>query len=177
YKVEFSVSVSTPPVVVTYHDLHITESTGAKLVSRYGKTSTPDGGSFTLSLEKEAGYEDCEPTVYYKRGRFGEWKELKLDEVSGYYQIRGVYTDIYVKVSGDGIWPVSNEEVEAQEVKVYARNGAIVVSTPSLMDVQVISLTGSVVAADKVAGQREFRNLAEGIYVVRVGEEIVKIKL
>ena len=177
YKVEFSVSVSTPPVVVTYHDLHITESTGAKLVSRYGKTSTPDGGSFTLSLEKEEGYEDCEPTVYYKRGRFGEWKELKLDEVSGYYQIRSVYTDIYVKVSGDGIWPVSNEEVEAQEVKVYTRNGAIIVSTPSLMDVQIISMTGSVVAADKVAGQREFRNLAEGIYVVRVGEEIVKVRL
>ena len=177
YNVEFSVSVSTPPVVVTYHDLHITESVGAKLVSRYDKTSTPDGGSFTLSLEKEEGYEDCEPTVYYKRGRFGEWKELKLDEVSGYYQIRSVYTDIYVKVSGDGIWPVSNEKVEAQEVKVYTQNGAIIVSTPSLMDVQIISMTGSVVAADKVAGQREFRNIAEGIYVVRVGEEIVKVRL
>lgn len=173
----FTVTVDIPPVVITYHDLYITESTGAKLVSRYGKTSTPDGGSFTLSLEKEEGYEDCEPTVYYKRGRFGEWKELKLDEVSGYYQIRSVYTDIYVKVSGDGIWPVSNEEVEAQEVKVYTQNGAIIVSTPSLMDVQIISMTGSVVAADKVAGQREFRNLAEGIYVVRVGEEIVKVRL
>lgn len=102
---------------------------------------------------------------------------MKLDEVSGYYQIRSVYTDIYVKVSGDGIWPVSNEEVEAQEVKVYTRNGAIIVSTPSLMDVQIISMTGSVVAADKVAGQREFRNIAEGIYVVRVGEEVVKVRL
>lgn len=170
-------TVAEPPVVITYHDLHITESVGAKLVSRNGKDRTPDGGSFTLSLEKEEGYEDCEPTVYYKRGRFGEWKELKLDEVSGYYQIRSVYTDIYVKVSGDGIWPVSNEEVEAQEVKVYTQNGAIVVSTPSLMDVQIISMTGSVVAADKVAGQREFRNLAEGIYVVRVGDKIVKVRL
>ena len=170
-------TVAEPPVVITYHDLHITESVGAKLVSRNGKDRTPDGGSFTLSLEKEEGYEDCEPTVYYKRGRFGEWKELKLDEVSGYYQVRSVYTDIYVKVSGDGIWPVSNEEVEAQEVKVYTQNGAIVVSTPSLMDVQIISMTGAQVAADKVAGQREFRNLAEGIYVVRVGEEIVKVRL
>ncbi len=176
-KATCKVKVRNPPVIITYHDLHITESTGAKLVSRYDKKRTPDGGSFTLSLEKEEGYEDCEPTVYYKRGRFGEWKELKLDEVSGYYQIRSVYTDIYVKVSGDGIWPVSNEEVEAQEVKVYTQNGAIIVSTPSLMDVQIISMTGSVVAADKVAGQREFRNLAEGIYVVRVGEDIVKVRL
>lgn len=170
-------TVAEPPVVITYHDLHITESVGAKLVSRNGKDRTPDGGSFTLSLEKEEGYEDCEPTVYYKRGRFDDWKELKLDEVSGYYQIRSVYTDIYVKVSGDGIWPVSNEEVEAQEVKVYTQNGAIVVSTPSLMDVQIISMTGAQVAADKVAGQREFRNLAEGIYVVRVGDKIVKVRL
>ena len=164
-------------IIVDYNDLHIIKSTGAKLTSRYNKMRTKDGGSFTLSLEKEPGYEDCEPTVYYKRGRFGEWKELKLDEVSGYYQVRSVYTDIYVKVSGDGIWPVSNEEVEAQEVKVYTQNGAIVVSTPSLMDVQIISMTGAQVAADKVAGQREFRNLAEGIYVVRVGEEIVKVRL
>ena len=168
---------SVPSVVVTYHDLYITESVGAKLVSRYGKDRTPDGGSFTLSLEKEAGYENCNPTVFYKRGRFDEWKELKIDEVSGYYQIRNVYTDIYVKVSGDGIWGVSNEEVEAQEVKVYTQNGAIVVVTPSVMNVQVVSMTGSVVAADKVAGQREFRNLAEGVYIMRVGDKIVKIRL
>ena len=167
----------TPPVEVTYHDLNIIKSEGAKLVSRHDKKRTPNGGSFTLSLEKEEGYEDCEPTVYFKRGRFGEWNELKLDEVSGYYQIRNVTTDIYVKVSGDGIWPVSNEDIETQEVKVYTQNGAIVVSTPSIMDVQIISMTGVQVAADKVAGQREFRNLAEGIYIVRVGEEIVKVRL
>ena len=163
-------------IIVSYHDLHIIKSVGAKLVSRYDKKRTPDGGSFTLSLEKEEGYEDCEPTVYYKRGRFGEWKEVKQD-INGLYQIRSVYTDIYVKVSGDGIWPVSNEEVEAQEVKVYTQNGAIVVVTPSVMDVQVVSMTGSVVAADKVAGQREFRNLVEGVYIVRVEDEIVKVRL
>ena len=163
--------------VIDRHKLILIKSEGAKLSSRHDKMTTEDNGSFTVSLEKEPGYEDCEPTVYYKRGRFGEWKELKLDEVSGYYQIRSVYTDIYVKVSGDGIWPVSNEEVEAQEVKVYTQNGAIVVVTPSVMDVQVVSMTGSVVAADKVAGQREFRNLVEGVYIVRVEDEIVKVRL
>ena len=163
--------------VIDRHKLILIKSEGAKLSSRYNKMTTGDNGSFTVSLEKEPGYEDSEPTVYYKRGRYGEWQVLKFDEVSEYYQIRNVFSDIYVKVSGDGIWPVSNEEVEAQEVKVYTRNGAIAVSTPSLMDVQVISLTGSVVAADKVAGQREFRNLAEGVYIVRVGDKIVKVRL
>lgn len=102
---------------------------------------------------------------------------MKFDEVSSYYQIRSVYSDIYVKVSGDSIWPISNEEVEAQDVKVYAQNGAIVVSTLSMMDVQTISMTGSVVAADKVDRLHKFHNLAEGFYVVRVGEEIVKVIL
>lgn len=166
--------VSAP---VEYHDLHITQSVGAKLVSRHDKGRTPDGGSFTLSLEKESGYEDCNPAVYVKRGRFGEWKELKIDEVSGYYQIRSVYTDIYVKVSGDGIWPVSNEEIEAQEVKVYTTNGKLVVVTPQPTDVQVVSMAGSLVATEKVSGQREFPNLAGGVYIVRAGEEVFKVKV
>lgn len=170
-------SKEEPVAPIEYHDLHIAKSVGAKLVSRYDKNRTPDGGSFTLSLEKEEGYEGCEPTVYYKRGRLEDWKELKLDEVSGYYQIRNVYTDIYVKVSGDGIWPVSNEEVEAQEVKVYTLDHKIVVSTPSMMDVQIISMTGVQVASDKVARQREFHNISEGIYIVKVGDKIIKVKL
>lgn len=168
---------SVPSVVVTYHDLYITESVGAKLVSRHGKDRTPDGGSFTLSLEKEAGYENCNPTVFYKRGRFDEWKELKIDEVSGYYQIRNVYTDIYVKVSGDGIWGVSNEEMNVQDVKIYSRNGSIVVNTPSVMDVNIVSIGGLQVATGKVAGQREFNNLTKGIYIVRAGEKVVKVRV
>lgn len=168
---------SVPSVVVTYHDLYITESVGAKLVSRHGKDRTPDGGSFTLSLEKEAGYENCNPTVFYKRGRFDEWKELKIDEVSGYYQIRNVYTDIYVKVSGDGIWGVSNEEMNVQDVKIYSCNGSIVVNTPSVMDVNIVSIGGLQVATGKVAGQREFNNLTKGIYIVRAGEKVVKVRV
>lgn len=164
-------------IPVSYYDLHITESVGAKLVSRYGKDRVAEGGSFTLSLEKEPGYEDCNPTVYIKRGRFANWKKLKFDEVSGYYQIRSVYTDIYVKVSGDGIWPVGNEQIETQEVKVYTTDGKLVVVTPQPMDVQVVSMAGALVAAGKVTGQYEFTDLAEGVYIVRTGDAIMKVRL
>jgi len=166
-----------PPVFTTYYDLYITQSIGAKLVSRHGKDQVEEGGSFTLSLEKEEGYEDCNPTVYVKRGRSGEWQEVKLDEVSGYYQIRDVYTDIYVKVSGDGIYPVGNESIETSDTKVYSFNGKIVVETAQPKEVYVVTLAGAVVANAQVVGKQTFDNLATGVYIVRAGETIVKLQV
>ena len=165
------------PEFTTYYDLHITQSVGAKLVSRHGKDQVEEGGSFTLSLEKEEGYEDCNPTVYVKRGRSGEWQEVKLDEVSGYYQIRDVYTDIYVKVSGDGIYPVGNESIETSDTKVYSLNGMIVVETAQPKEVYVVTLAGAVVANAQVVGKQTFDNLATGVYIVRAGETIVKLQV
>lgn len=165
------------PEFTTYYDLHITQSVGAKLVSRHGKDQVEEGGSFTLSLEKEEGYEDCNPTVYVKRGRSGEWQEVELDEVSGYYQIRDVYTDIYVKVSGDGIYPVGNEGIETSDTKVYSLNGKIVVETAQPKEVYVVTLAGAVVANAQVVGKQTFDNLATGVYIVRAGETIVKLQV
>ena len=166
-----------PAVVVTYYDLNITKSEGATLISRHGKDHVEAGGSFTLSLEIDDAYAGAEPTVYVKRGRSGEWQAIKIDEVSGFYQIRNVQTDIYVKVSGDGIWPVANENISKEDVRAYAQANKIIVITPEPTDVQIISMAGAVVAADKVTGQREFANLAEGVYIVRMGETIVKLQV
>ena len=165
------------PVFTTYYDLHITQSVGATLVSRHDKDQVEEGGSFTLSLEKEEGYEDCNPTVYVKRGRSGEWQEVELDEVSGYYQIRDVYTDIYVKVSGDGIYPVGNESIETSDTKVYSLNGKIVVETAQPEEVYVVTMAGAVVANERVVGMHTFDNLAEGVYIVRAGETVVKLQV
>lgn len=166
-----------PPVFTTYYDLYITQSIGAKLVSRHDKDQVEEGGSFTLSLEKEEGYEDCNPTVYVKRGRSGEWQEVELDEVSGYYQIRDVYTDIYVKVSGDGIYPVGNESIEASDTKVYSISGKIVVETAQPEEVYVVTMAGAVVANERVVGKHTFDNLAEGVYIIRAGETVVKLQV
>lgn len=166
-----------PAVVVTYYDLNIMKSEGATLISRHGKDRVEAGGSFTLSLEIDEAYEGAEPTVYVKRGRSAEWQAIKIDEVSGFYQIRNVQTDIYVKVSGDGIWPVANENISKEDVRAYSQPNKIIVITPEPTDVQIISMAGAVVAADKVTGQREFANLAEGVYIVRMGETIVKLQV
>ena len=166
-----------PAVVVTYYDLNITKSEGATLISRHGKDHVEAGGSFTLSLEIDDAYAGAEPTVYVKRGRSAEWQAIKIDEVSGFYQIRNVQTDIYVKVSGDGIWPVANENISKEDVRAYAQPNKIIVITPEPTDVQIISMAGAVVATDKVTGQREFANLAEGVYIVRMGETVVKLQV
>ena len=166
-----------PAVVVTYYDLNIMKSEGATLISRHGKDRVEAGGSFTLSLEIDEAYEGAEPTVYVKRGRSAEWQAIKIDEVSGFYQIRNVQTDIYVKVSGDGIWPVANETISKEDVRAYSQPNKIIVITPQPTDVQIISMAGAVVATDKVTGHREFANLAEGVYIVRMGETIVKLQV
>lgn len=160
-----------------YNDLILYESDGATLSSRHNKMRVRDGGSFTVSLKIDEAYAGAEPIVYVKRGRGGDWTPWKLDEVSGYYQIRNVQTDIYVKVMGDGIWVVGNEDITATDARAYAQPNKIVVITPEPTNVQIISMAGAVVATDKVTGQREFANLSEGVYIVRMGETVVKLQV
>ena len=163
--------------VVTYDDLKILQREVATLFSRHGKYRVEAGGSFTPSLEIYEAYECVETTVYVNRGRSAEWQAIKIDEVSGFYQIRNVQTDIYVKVSGDGIWPVANETISKEDVRAYSQPNKIIVITPQPTDVQISSMACAVVATDKVTGQREFANLAEGVYIVRMGETIVKLQV
>ena len=78
---------------------------------------------------------------------------------------------------GDGIWVVGNEDITATDARAYAQPNKIVVITPQPTDVQIISMAGAVVATDKVTGQREFANLTEGVYIVRMGETVVKLQV
>ena len=159
-----------------WNDLIIYESEGATLKSRYDKMRVKDGGKFTLSLTIDEAYAGAEPVVYYRRGRGGDWTPLKIS-INGLYHVDNVYTDIYVKVMGDSIWVVGNEDITATDARAYAQPNKIVVITPQPTDVQIISMAGAVVATDKVTGQREFANLTEGVYIVRMGETVVKLQV
>ena len=150
---------------------------GLELFSRRDKKTTWAGGSFTVyykhnDVVNEGGYR-----VFIKRGKHADYEEVKLDEVSGYYQIRNVQSDIYVRLYyGTGL-PVANEEITATDARAYAQANKIVVITPEPTDVQIISMAGAVVATDQVTGQREFANLAEGVYIVRMGETVIKLQV
>lgn len=156
------------------------DAEGLKLFSRHDKKYTKAGGSFTVWYEKDgvknAEYGDYR--IYISRnGANGNYTELKLDEVSDYFQIRNVQSDIYVRIYYGTGFPVANEEITATDVRAYAQANKIVVITPEPTDVQIISMAGAVVATDQVIGQREFANLAEGVYVVRMGETVIKLQV
>ena len=155
----------------------IYDEEGLELFSRHNKKYTKAGSSFTIWYEHNGVANDGEYRIFIRRGRSGDWTELKIDTVSDYYQIRNVQTDIYVKIYGLNGYPVANEEISATEARAYAQANKIVVITPEPTDVQIISMAGAVVATDKVTGQREFGNLTAGIYIVRMGETVVKLQV
>ena len=150
---------------------------GIELLSRHDKKTTWEGGSFTVyykhdGIENDGGYR-----VFIRRGDYGDkWEEIEQD-ITGYYQIRNVYSNIYVKLYYGTGFPVANEEISATEARAYAQANKIVVITPEPTDVQIISMTGAVVATDQVTGQHEFANLMEGIYIVRMGDTVVKLQV
>ena len=152
------------------------DAEGLVLYSLHDKRYTKAGSSFTIWFEKHGEVNEG-ARVFISNRANGEYKEVKLDEVSGYYQIRNVQSNIYVKLYTEEGFPVANESIEATDARAYAQANKIVVITPEPTDVQIISMAGAVVATAQVAGQQEFANLAEGVYIVRMGKEIIKLQV
>ena len=152
------------------------DAEGLVLYSLHDKRYTKAGSSFTIWFEKHGEVNEG-ARVFISNRANGEYKEVKLDEVSGYYQIRNVQSNIYVKLYTEEGFPVANETIEATDARAYAQANKIVVITPEPTDVQIISMAGAVVATAQVAGQQEFANLAEGVYIVRMGKEILKLQV
>ena len=152
------------------------DAEGLVLYSLHDKRYTKAGSSFTIWFEKHGEVNEG-ARVFISNRANGEYKEVKLDEVSGYYQIRNVQSNIYVKLYTEEGFPVANETIEATDARAYAQANKIVVITPEPTDVQIISMAGAVVASAQVAGQQEFANLAEGVYIVRMGKEIIKLQV
>ena len=150
---------------------------GLELFSRHDKKYTKAGGSFTVWYEKDGVANAGGYRIFWSNRANGDYKEVKFDSVSEYFQIRNVQSNVYVKIYAADGFPVGNEEISAADYRAYAQPNKIVVITPQPTDVQIISMAGAVVATDKVTGQREFTNLTEGVYIVRMGETVVKLQV
>ena len=150
---------------------------GLELFSRHDQKYTKAGGSVTVWYEKDGVANAGGYRIFWSNRANGEYKEVKFDTVSEYFQIRNVQSDVYVKIYAADGFPVGNEEISAADYRAYAQPNKIVVITPQPTDVQIISMAGAVVATDKVTGQREFANLTEGVYIVRMGETVVKLQV
>lgn len=153
------------------------DAEGLVLFSRHDKRYAEVGGSFTVYYEKDGEVNAGDYRIFWSKSANGEYKEVKFDEVSGYYQIRNVQSDVYVKIYGRDGFPVSNEAIEATEARAYAQANKIIVVTHEPMDVQIVSMAGAVVGNAKVTGQQEFGNLTEGVYIVRLGDTVVKLQV
>ena len=124
---------------------------------------------------------ECDTTgmrFEYKRGLFGYWKDLKeLEGVQpGEYIIKNIYTDIYIRALDATLpeeEPTGIEDVEG--IKAYAKDGSIYVYTPNREEVTIIGMSGAIIKHAEQIGLQSY-NVSRGIYIVRIGEKVFKLK-
>lgn len=143
----------------------------------FSKNPVKEGGTISIYVEKdEENYTFENFKVYYKDGYYGNWKELEESTQPGEYKIQNIWNHIYVKAEGsEQKNPTGIEEVEG--VKVYTKDGSLFVQTAQREQVIVISMTGAVVKNEEQIGLKQYHGLNPGIYVVRVGEQVFKVRL
>ena len=124
---------------------------------------------------------ECDTTgmrFEYKRGLFGYWQDLKaLEGVQpGEYIIKNIYTDIYIRALDATLpeeEPTGIEDLEG--VKAYAKDGSIYVYTPNREEVTIISMSGAIIKHAEQVGLQSY-NVNRGIYIVRIGDKVFKLK-
>ena len=141
----------------------------------FNKNVVREGNQASVYVKIEEGYDAEHMKLWFKRSLYGYWEELEEDVQPGEYIIYNVYTDIYVKATDVEKDPTGIEEIEG--VKVYAQNGSIYVYTPNRLPVWIVSMTGAVVRNEEQVGLQQYDRLNQGIYIVRVGEQVFKIRL
>ena len=70
-------------------------------------------------------------------------------------------------------YPKRNRDLEG--VKAYAKEGSIYVYTPNREQVTIISMSGTIIKHAEQVGLQSY-NVSRGIYIVRIGEKVFKLK-
>ena len=124
---------------------------------------------------------ECDTTgmrFEYKRGLFGYWQDLKeLEGVQpGEYIIKNIYTDIYIRALDATLpeeEPTGLDDLEC--IQAYAKEGSIYVYTPNREEVTIVSMSGAILKHEEQIGWQSY-DVNRGIYIVRVGEKVFKLK-
>lgn len=148
-----------------------TDEVCAGVELEYSREVVKGGQSTIVTVNVEKGYDASALKLSYKEGMYGEWKPLTLNK-DGQYQIKNIWNDIYVRAEG----VVTGMEDIDGTARVYAKDGSLYIYTPQQDDIAVISMTGSVVKRTKQIGLQSYP-LNQGIYVVRVGEQVFKVRV
>ena len=156
-----------------YYNICVEECEGAMV-----ETSTNvvrEGNSVTFTIDIAEGYDAENMVVKFKRSLFGYW-ETATPDADGTYQIRNIYTDIYIMVEGVAEeTPTGIEQIEGAQV--YTRDGSLFIQTPQPEQVLVISASGAILKNERFAGLRQFDNLSRGVYIICIGNERFKVRI
>lgn len=110
----------------------------------------------------------------FRRGIDEAWEELTPSTEANVFVITGIESDIYLK--GTDAVPTGTEEALSETTRVYTQDGMLYVYTAQQEEVSVISMVGAVVKRTQQIGLQSYL-LNQGIYVVRVGEQVFKVRV
>ena len=156
-----------------YYNIMVEECEGVTVES--STNVVREGQSMTFTIDIAEGYTSENMTVKVKRSLFG-YTEVIEPNNEGIYEIKNIYTDIYITVDGveeEEETPTGMEDIE--EAKVYAKEGSIYVQTPKQEQVQIISISGAVLKNETQVGLQRY-DLPRGIYIICIGEERFKVR-
>ena len=155
-----------------YYNIYVEECEGVTV-----ETSTNvvrEGNSMSFTVEVAEGYTAENMTVKVKRSLFGYTDVIEPNE-EGKYEIRNIYTEIYITVEGvEKETPTGIEEITG--VKVYTKDGSLYVQTPKQEQVVIISISGAVIKNETQIGLQRY-DLPRGIYIICIGGERVKVRI
>ena len=162
------------PVIPNYSDyynIYVDECEGVTV-----ETSTnvvKEGNSMSFTIGVADGYTVEDMVVKLKRSLFGYTEILEPNE-NGKYEVRNIWTEIYITVEGvEKETPTGIEEIAGS--KVYAKEGSIYVLTPKQEQVVVISISGAIVKNETQIGLKRY-DLPRGIYIIGIDEERYKVR-
>lgn len=178
-------SKENPHAVTLYHYFTISEPApeptyyGITLLSVEGATTSPaagtyweiKGSSFSFSLTLDPDYDQSQPIVK------ANGTEVTPD-ANGTYTIASIDGDITITVEGVAEnTPTGNAEVEESDVKVWAADGQLHLSIPTVKHVWIYAFNGNLIRSfEEVAGDVTV-SLNKGSYVIVVGEKRYKVAL
>lgn len=132
-----------------------------------------DNGTTKVYLTIEPNYNAKNAHYMFRRGIHEAWEELTPSTEANVFVITGIESNIYLKAT-DAI-STGMEDIDGT-ARIYTKDGSLYIYTPQQDDITVVSMTGAVVKRTKQIGLQSYP-LNQGIYVVRVGEQVFKVRV
>ena len=169
--------IHKPQHPIKYYNIYV-DTICPGLNVEVSKDVVQEGHQVSAYLTIQAECDTTGMRFEYKRGLFGYWKDLKeLEGVQpGEYIIKNIYTDIYIRALDATLpeeEPTGIDDLEG--VKAYAKDGSIYVYTPNREEVTIIGMTGAIIKNEEQVGLQSY-SVSRGIYIVRIGEKVFKLK-